>query len=85
MAFTNYLMQSLIMTVIFYGGRGPVLYGKLDRPALAAIVVVMWAAQLLWSRWWMARFTMGPLEWVWRLAYRGRTPLRRRQSVQSMT
>jgi len=77
MAFTNYLMQSLIMTVIFYGGRGPALFGKVDRPALAAIVVAMWVAQLLWSRWWMARFTMGPLEWVWRLAYRGRTPLRR--------
>ena len=77
MAFTNYLMQSVIMTVIFYGGRGPALYGKLDRPALTAIVVAMWVAQLLWSRWWMARYTMGPLEWAWRLAYRGRTPLRR--------
>jgi uncharacterized protein len=77
MAFTNYLMQSVIMTVLSYGGRGPVLYGKLDRPALAAIVVAIWAAQILWSHWWLRRFTMGPLEWVWRLAYRGRTPLRR--------
>jgi uncharacterized protein len=25
----------------------------------------------------MARFTMGPLEWLWRLAYRGPMPLRR--------
>jgi len=77
MAFTNYLMQSVIMTVLSYGGRGPVLYGKLDRPALAGIVVATWIAQILWSRWWLQRFTMGPLEWVWRLAYRGRTPLRR--------
>jgi uncharacterized protein len=77
MAFTNYLMQSVIMTVLSYGGRGPVLYGKLDRPALAAIVVAIWIAQILWSRWWLARFTMGPLEWVWRLAYRGPAPLRR--------
>ena len=77
MAFTNYLMQSVIMTVLSYGGRGPVLYGKLDRPALAGIVVAIWAAQILWSRWWLNHFTMGPLEWVWRLAYRGRTPLRR--------
>jgi uncharacterized protein len=79
MAFTNYLMQSVIMTVIFYGGRGPALYGKLDRPALAMIVLAIWVAQLLWSRWWMARFAMGPLEWVWRLAYRGVVPLRRPQ------
>ena len=77
MAFTNYLMQSVIMTVLSYGGRGPVLYGKLDRPALAGIVVVSWIAQILWSHWWLKRFTMGPLEWVWRLAYRGPTQLRR--------
>jgi len=77
MAFTNYLMQSVIMTVLAYGGRGPVLYGKLDRPALAGIVLVSWIAQILWSHWWLKRFTMGPLEWVWRLAYRGPAPLRR--------
>nr|WP_295111447.1 DUF418 domain-containing protein [uncultured Caulobacter sp.] len=77
MAFTNYIAQSVVMTVLFYGGRGPALYGKLDRPALAAIVVATWTAQILWSRWWMARFAMGPLEWLWRWAYRGRTTLRR--------
>jgi len=76
MAFTNYIAQSAVMTVLFYGGRGPALYGRLDRPALAAIVVAAWIAQILWSRWWMARFAMGPLEWVWRRAYRGRTALR---------
>jgi len=77
MAFTNYIAQSVVMTVLFYGGRGPALYGKLDRPALAGIVFATWIAQILWSHWWLKRFTMGPLEWVWRLAYRGRTPLRR--------
>ncbi|MBO9543547.1 DUF418 domain-containing protein [Caulobacter sp.] len=78
MAFTNYIAQSAVMTVLFYGGRGPGLYGKLDRPALAAIVVATWAAQILWSRWWMSRFAMGPLEWLWRWAYRGRVRLRRK-------
>jgi uncharacterized protein len=77
MAFTNYLTQSIIMTVIFYGGRGPGLFGKVDRPALAGIVIAIWALQILWSRWWMARFTMGPLEWLWRRVYRGPMPLRR--------
>ena len=77
MAFTNYLTQSIIMTTIFYGGRGPGLFGKVDRPVLALIVVAIWILQILWSRWWMARFTMGPLEWLWRLAYRGPMPLRR--------
>jgi uncharacterized protein len=77
MAFTNYLTQSILMTTLLYGGRGPSLYGKLDRPALAGAVAVIWLLQILWSRWWMARFTMGPLEWLWRLAYRGPMPLRR--------
>lgn len=77
MAFTNYLAQSLIMTAIFYGGRGLGLHGKVDRPGLAAIVVGIWIIQILWSRWWLDRFEMGPLEWVWRRLYRGPSPLRR--------
>lgn len=77
MAFTNYLTQSILMTVLLYGGRGPSLYGKVDRPFLAAAVITIWLVQILWSHWWMARFTMGPLEWLWRLAYRGPMPLRR--------
>lgn len=77
MAFTNYLAQSLIMTAIFYGGRGLNLHGEVDRPGLLAIVVGVWIVQILWSRWWMDRFEMGPLEWVWRRLYRGPTQLRR--------
>jgi uncharacterized protein len=77
MAFTNYLTQSLIMTAIFYGGRGPGLHGEIDRPGLALIVIAVWIVQILWSKWWMDRFTMGPLEWLWRRLYRGATPLRR--------
>ncbi|AYV45591.1 hypothetical protein CFHF_16920 [Caulobacter flavus] len=77
MAFTNYIAQSLVMTAIFYGGRGLGLFARLDRPALAVIVVVLWIAQALWSRWWIERFSMGPLEWVWRRLYRGPSPLRR--------
>lgn len=77
MAFTNYIFESVVMTTLAFGGRGPALYGKLDRPALAGIVVVTWIVQILASRWWLKRFSMGPLEWVWRLAYRGPAPLRR--------
>lgn len=79
MAFTNYLAQSLIMTSLFYGGRGLALHGKVDRPVLALLTVATWIVQILWSRWWMDRFEMGPLEWVWRRLYRGPTRLRRAQ------
>jgi uncharacterized protein len=75
MAFTNYLTQSLIMTSIFYGGRGA-LMGDVDRPALWAIVVAIWGLQLIWSPLWLSRFEMGPFEWAWRcLTYGRRVPL----------
>lgn len=67
MAFTNYITQSLIMTTIFWGGgRGFGLWGEVDRPTLWAIVLAVWAVQLIWSPLWLSRFSMGPLEWIWR-------------------
>jgi uncharacterized protein len=78
MAFTNYLAQSLIMTTLFYGGRFA-LMGQVDRPALWAIVIAVWAVQLAWSSWWLARFQYGPCEWAWRCLTLGRrVPFTRR-------
>lgn len=71
MAFTNYLTQSLIMTSIFYGGRGA-LMGEVDRPGLWAITIAIWAVQLTWSLLWLSRFEMGPFEWIWRCLTLGR-------------
>lgn len=70
MAFTNYITQSLIMTTIFWSGRGLGLFGDLDRVEQWMIVIAIWGLQLIWSPLWLSRFSMGPLEWVWRrLAY----------------
>lgn len=66
MAFTNYLTQSLIMTTIFWGGRGFGLFGEVDRVELWGIVAAIWVLQLIWSPLWLSRFEMGPFEWVWR-------------------
>lgn len=74
MAFTNYLTQSIMMTALFYGGRGLSLFGHFDRPALAAIVVGVWALQIVWSYMWLRHFQSGPFEWVWRRLYRGPSP-----------
>jgi uncharacterized protein len=77
MAFTNYLTQSVIMTSVFYGGRGA-LMGEFDRPALWGMVTAVWVLQLAWSPWWLYRFEMGPFEWVWRCLTVGhRVPLRK--------
>lgn len=81
MAFTNYLTQSLLMTALFYGGRGPGLYARLDHAQLWAVVAVVWLLQLLWSPLWLARFRYGPFEWLWRSLTLGRAaPMRRVQA-----
>ena len=78
MAFTNYILQTVIMTVIFWGGRGPTLFAEVDRTGQWLIVVSIWLAQLLWSPLWLRFFQYGPLEWVWRkLSYGGEVRLRR--------
>jgi uncharacterized protein len=72
MAFTNYLCQSLIMTAIFYGGRGPGLFGTMGFAALVPIVVTIWVGQLLFSTLWLQWFRYGPFEWGWRSLSYGR-------------
>ena len=65
MAFSNYLMTSIITTFVFCGfGFG--LYGKLSRFELLYVVVGVWAFILIWSAPWLARFHYGPFEWLWR-------------------
>lgn len=77
MAFTNYLMHSLVMTSIFYGyGLG--LYGQFPRSLQMGFVIAMIAMQLLLSPWWLSRFRFGPAEWLWRsLTYWRLQPLLR--------
>lgn len=76
MAFTNYLMTSVICTTIFYGyGLG--WFGYLSRAQIYLVVPAVWALMLLWSKPWLAHFRYGPLEWLWRSLARGRfEPLR---------
>lgn len=70
MALSNYLLTSLICTTLFYGyGLG--WFGRLSRWQLYPVVLVLWAAMLLWSQPWLARFRFGPFEWMWRSLARG--------------
>lgn len=77
MAFTNYLLHTIICTTIFYG-HGLGLFGEVERTGQILIVFGVWAFQLMVSPLWLARFTMGPFEWLWRaLTYGTRPPFRR--------
>jgi uncharacterized protein len=65
MALTNYLAQSVIFSLLFYG-HGFGLFGKLGPAAAALIGLTVYAAQLTASQWWLERFPFGPAELVWR-------------------
>lgn len=65
MALTNYLMQSLVTSIMFMGwGFG--LYGTIGIWQGMVITVVIFSLQIFFSRWWLSRFRFGPMEWLWR-------------------
>lgn len=76
MALTNYLMESVILSCLFYSyGLG--WFGRLGSAAGAAIGVALYVAQVYFSRCWLERFQFGPFEWLWRsLTYGRRQPMR---------
>jgi uncharacterized protein len=78
MPLTNYLLQSAICSLLFYGyGLG--LMGRPPGAALAlALTLAIYTGQLFLSRWWLARFRFGPAEWLWRtLGYGSAPPMHR--------
>ena len=76
MAFTNYIMHSIICTLFFFG-YGLNFYSELGYFQMYGVVLVIWGIQLTSSPWWLQRFQFGPLEWVWRsLTYWKRQPMR---------
>ena len=77
MAFTHYVMQSVVLGCLFYGyGLG--LMGRLGIAAGMAIAVAIYGAQVFISRHWLADHHFGPLEWLWRsLMYGERQAWRR--------
>ena len=76
MALSNYLLQSILCTFIFYG-HGLGQFGSWDRTEQMLLVLGLSAVQLIWSPLWLAAFRFGPAEWLWRsLTYWTRQPMR---------
>jgi uncharacterized protein len=77
MAFSNYIMQTLICNFILLG-YGFALYGTLQRYELYYIVFGVWLLQLILSPIWLKYFRFGPLEWMWRsLTYWEKQPFKK--------
>ena len=81
MAFTNYLLQSIIGMFYFYGiGFG--MFGKLQRYETYIYVGVVWLFEIILSHIWLRYFRFGPFEWAWRsLTYWKLQPFVREKSV----
>ena len=65
MAFTNYIMSSIVCTFIFYG-HGLGYFAQFDRVQQWGVVLFVWMLILLLSNWVMKRYKQGPLEFLWR-------------------
>ena len=73
MPLTNYLMQSVICTTIFYGyGFG--LYNSIGPAMGLALAFVIYPIQVVYSNYWFKRFQYGPMEYLWRVFTYGRLP-----------
>ncbi len=66
MAFTNYILMSIICTLIFYG-HGLGLFGQVERSVQILIVFAIWILIMIISPIWLKHYQYGPLEWLWRV------------------
>jgi uncharacterized protein len=65
MAFTCYLLETLIATTLFYG-HGFGLFAQVDRLGQQFITLSICLFLPLFSSLWLSRFQYGPFEWLWR-------------------
>jgi uncharacterized protein len=70
-ALTNYLTQSVVCTTL-YNSWGFGLFGSVSPLAGLAPTLILYAAQLAGSAWYVGRFDFGPMEWLWRMLTYGR-------------
>ncbi|MEK4966166.1 DUF418 domain-containing protein [Cytobacillus sp. FSL R7-0696] len=65
LSMTNYLMQSIVATCLFYSyGFG--LYGNVSLLTGTMIAIILYVCQIVLSMIWMKYFVYGPFEWCWR-------------------
>ena len=77
MSVTNYMVQSALGVIVFYGfGLNMAMTATFAECAVAGVVICV--AQIIFSNWWMKRYYYGPVEWLWRPAtWMKRVPLKR--------
>jgi uncharacterized protein len=76
MAFTNYIMHSLIGNFVFLGA-GLDMMGQVGPVYFTLFGITVFIFQIIFSTIWLRYFQYGPIEWVWRsLTYKKKQPFR---------
>ena len=74
MAFTNYIMHSLIGNFVFLGA-GLDMMGQVGLVYFTLFGITVFIFQIIFSTVWLKYFQFGPIEWFWRsLTYKKRQP-----------
>ncbi len=78
LSLSNYLFQSIVCTLLFYGyGFG--LYGKVDLFTGLLLTIAIFIVQIGLSYLWFKKFRFGPFEWIWRtLTYAQKVDIRKK-------
>lgn len=78
MGLTNYEMQGILGAFIFSMWGFGSIFGSWGTTEVFVLGLVVYAMQILLSRYWLKYFQYGPLEWLWRSAtYLKWQPLRK--------
>lgn len=65
MSVTNYMVQSFVGVILFYG-FGANLATKLSFLQCLLLGMAIYIIQVGYSNWWMKKYYYGPVEWLWR-------------------
>jgi uncharacterized protein len=73
MSLTVYLSESVVCTALA-SWWGFALFGTVADARMALIALSVWTALVVLATWWLGRFRIGPMEWLWRRAAYARNP-----------
>ena len=65
MTLTNYMAQNLVGLLVFSGFGLGLLY-RMPYSWHVGLALLLFFAQVQFSRWWLASSRLGPVEWMWR-------------------
>ncbi|WP_018472652.1 DUF418 domain-containing protein [Echinicola pacifica] len=84
MGLTNYLMQGLVGCFLFSMWAFGPYFGGANPTKLFLVGILIYAGQILLSRFWLRHYLYGPLEWLWRsLTYLRIQAIRKKKHVEA--